>query len=129
MQKYVMAYDADCGPCTRFKRLVDFLDRYRRIDPISLTRADELGLLDKIPHYLKHKSFHLISPDGYIESGAGALPALISLLPSGGYVSWIITSVAGGKRITNFVYSVFSRLHETGACRYDSSFVKSESFP
>jgi predicted DCC family thiol-disulfide oxidoreductase YuxK len=46
--KYILAYDATCGPCTKFKRIVDILDKYERIDFISLTKADEEGLLDKI---------------------------------------------------------------------------------
>jgi predicted DCC family thiol-disulfide oxidoreductase YuxK len=47
--KYILAYDADCGPCTKFRRIVDILDKYERIDFISLTKADEEGLLDNIP--------------------------------------------------------------------------------
>ena len=47
--KYILAYDVDCGPCTRFRRIVDILDKYEKIDFISLTKADQEGLLDKIP--------------------------------------------------------------------------------
>lgn len=47
--KYILAYDANCGPCTRFRHIVDILDKYERIDFISLTKADQEGLLDKIP--------------------------------------------------------------------------------
>ena len=47
--KYVLAYDAYCGPCTKFKRIVDILDKYERIDFILLTKTDQEGLLDNIP--------------------------------------------------------------------------------
>ena len=47
--KYILAYDSDCGPCTRFRHIVEILDKYERIDFVLLTKADEEGLLDEIP--------------------------------------------------------------------------------
>ncbi len=47
---------------TKFRHMVDILDKYEKIDFISLTKADEEGLLDKIPVHQRYKSFHLISP-------------------------------------------------------------------
>jgi predicted DCC family thiol-disulfide oxidoreductase YuxK len=114
---YFLAYDADCGPCTRFKQLVDFLDRYHRIDFLSLTKAEELGLLDRIPQSLKFTSFHLISSTGSTWSGAEALPSLIDLLPLGHPVSKLIVLLPAGKRVASFIYSTFSRLHESGSCK------------
>jgi predicted DCC family thiol-disulfide oxidoreductase YuxK len=118
MSKYVIAYDADCGPCTRFKNAVDILDRYNRLDFLSLSKADELGLLDKIPQSLKYASFHLISPSGDVISGADALPHLIGLFPLGRPISKGITLLPGAKRMTRFVYSAFSRLRESGSCKF-----------
>jgi len=43
--KYILAYDADCGPCTRFAFVVDILDKHEKIEFISLTNADQKGLL------------------------------------------------------------------------------------
>jgi predicted DCC family thiol-disulfide oxidoreductase YuxK len=54
--KYILAYDANCGPCTKFKRIVDILDKYERIDFISLTKADQEGLLGSIPVRQRYKS-------------------------------------------------------------------------
>jgi len=70
--KNILAYDADCGPCTKFKRIVDILDKCERIDFISLTKADQEGLLDKIPVHQRFKSFHLIFPQGETKSGSDA---------------------------------------------------------
>ena len=111
-------YDADCGPCTRFKRLVDFLDSYQRIGFTSLTEADGEGILDTVPALLRHRSYHLISPAGEVLSGAKAIPALVGLLPTGSLVSKLITRAPGGLRATGFVYAVLSRLHDTGSCQY-----------
>ena len=46
--KYILAYDADCGPCTRFMHIVDHLDKSGKIDFTPLTIADQQGLLDNI---------------------------------------------------------------------------------
>jgi len=124
LSRYLMAYDADCGSCTKFKSLVAFLDSYRRIEPISLTKADKLGLLENIPQALRYNSFHLISPSGNIESGAEAFPTLIGLLPSGGPISKLIMLAPGGRGIVRFAYSVFSRLHDTMACTMKNQWLK-----
>jgi predicted DCC family thiol-disulfide oxidoreductase YuxK len=114
--KYILAYDADCGPCTKFKRTVDILDRFERIDFISLTKADEEGLLDNIPVRQRYKSFHLVSPKGEPKSGSEALLGLIAILPAGKIVSPIINCFPGGKKAVRFVYKTFSRLHDRGSC-------------
>ena len=47
--KYILAYDADCAPYTRFRNSVDILDKYKKIDFMLLTEADQKCLLDVIP--------------------------------------------------------------------------------
>jgi predicted DCC family thiol-disulfide oxidoreductase YuxK len=98
--------------------MVDFLDSYDRIGFRSLVKADEEGFLDSIPKSIRHRSFHLVAPSGTVTSGANAIPGLIALLPSGRPFSTLITIVPGGRRIVAFVYSIFSRLHDTGSCSY-----------
>jgi len=114
--KYILAYDADCGPCTRFKRIVDILDKYEKIDFISLTKADQEGLLDKIPVHQRYKSFHLIFPKGDAKSGSEAVLDLISILPVGKIISPTINKLPGGKKTVRFIYKRFSRLHDRGSC-------------
>jgi predicted DCC family thiol-disulfide oxidoreductase YuxK len=113
---YLMAYDSDCGPCTRFKRLVDFLDINHVIDFIPLADADKLGLLNTLSEPTRFKSFHLISPNGSIQSGSEALYDLIALFPLGGHISRLIVLLPGGKWITRFLYNTFSKLHDSSAC-------------
>jgi predicted DCC family thiol-disulfide oxidoreductase YuxK len=114
--KYILAYDANCGPCTKFKRIVDILDKYERIDFSSLTKADQEGLLDKIPVHQRYKSFHHIFPKGDAKSGSEALLELIAILPGGKIISPIINYFPGGKRTVEFIYKRFSRLHDRGSC-------------
>jgi predicted DCC family thiol-disulfide oxidoreductase YuxK len=114
--KYILAYDANCGPCTRFRHIVDILDKYEKIDFISLSKADQEGLLDKIPVHQRYKSFHLIFPKGETKSGSEALFELIMILPGGKITSPIINYFPGGKKAVRFIYERFSTLHDKGSC-------------
>jgi len=98
----ILAYDVDCGPCTRFKRMVDMLDKYEKIDFISLTKADKEGLLNDIPVRQRYKSFHLIFPKGETKSRSDALLELIAILPGGRIISPIINNLPGGKNADLF---------------------------
>jgi predicted DCC family thiol-disulfide oxidoreductase YuxK len=114
--KYILAYDADCGPCTRFAHVVNSLDKHEKIDFISLTIADQQGLLDGISAPLRYRSFHLISPNGEAKSGSEALLELISILPGSKIISPIINYFPGGKLIVRFIYNRFSKLHGRSSC-------------
>jgi predicted DCC family thiol-disulfide oxidoreductase YuxK len=114
--RYILAYDADCGPCTRFRRIVDILDKYEKIDFISLTKADQEGLLDKIPIHQRYTSFHLIFPKNETKSGSEAVLELISILPAGKIISPIINKLPGAKKTVRLIYKTFSRLHDRGSC-------------
>ncbi len=120
ISSYIIAYDVDCGPCTRFAHVVDFLDKYEKIDFISLTRADQQGLLDKISAPLRYKSFHLISPDGGIKSGSEALFELIAILPGRKILFPIINYFPGCKFIVRFIYNRLSKLHDRGSCHINN---------
>jgi predicted DCC family thiol-disulfide oxidoreductase YuxK len=119
--KYILAYDADCGPCTRFAHFVNSLDKSEKLDFISLTLADQKGLLDRISAPLRYRSFHLISPNGEVKSGSEALLKLIAILPGGKILSPIINYLPGGKLILKFIYNKLSKLHDTGSCRINNS--------
>jgi len=120
---YILAYDVDCGPCTRFRNIVDILDKCEKIDFISLTEANQKGLLDKIPVPLRYKSFHLILPNGEAKSGSDALLQLIAILPGVKEIYPIVNYFPGGKQIVCFVYNSFSRLHDLGSCRVNNNTV------
>jgi predicted DCC family thiol-disulfide oxidoreductase YuxK len=113
---YLLAYDAACGPCSRFKAVVDFLDGRGLIEFASLRQADEAGALESVAPSLRYASFHLIR-GGRVLSGANALLPLVGLLlPGGGAVSRVLEAVPGCSRAISFGYSTLSRLHYAGAC-------------
>ena len=124
LSRYILAYDADCGPCTRFAHVVDSLDKSEIIDFISIILADQKGLLDRIPPPLRYKSFHLILPNGEVKSGSEALVELIAILPGGKIVSPIVNYFPGGKPFVSFIYNSFSRRHDMGLCNTDNDNAK-----
>lgn len=118
--RYVLAYDSDCGPCTRFRRLVGLLDRHKRIEFISISRAQKDGLLDSIPPETHYKSFHLLLPDGQVRSGADGVVELFAILPGRSIAYTFVKHFPGAKRIVAYAYSSLSKLHDNGSCAADS---------
>lgn len=116
----MVAYDANCTPCRKFKCIIDILDIYQNIDFISLTKADKIGLLDQIPKSIRFKSFHLLSPNGKVSSGPEALLDLVRILPLGNSISKFIILTPVGIQITKVIYLMFSKLHDKGSCRFET---------
>ena len=113
--RYSLVYDSDCGPCTTFREVVGFLDARKAISFEGLAEADARGALDSLPAPARLVSFHLVSPDGIVTSGAQALPELAALLPGGRFTSRALENRALG-RASRFAYSALSRLHGVGSC-------------
>ncbi len=120
MPNCILVYDADCGPCTRFKNAIDFLDPSRKITFRSFGEADETGLLDRIPSDQRRRSFHVVTPDGTIYSASDGLAKAIELLPAGKVVSKAIESLPAGRESLRFLYNTLSRLHDGGGCSFNS---------
>ena len=121
LSRYILAYDTDCGSCTRFAYVVDSLDKSEIIDFISIILADQKGLLDRISPSLRYKSFHLIFPNGEVKSGSEALVELIAVLPGGKIISPIVNYFPGGKPFVSFIYNSFSRRHDMGSCNTNNN--------
>ncbi len=116
ISKHIVAFDSDCGPCTKFSHLIDRLDRYDKIVCLPILVAEKNGLLDKVPQLLHYKSFHLIFTDGQVVSGSEAILPLISILPMGRLMFPLLNYFPGGKRFVRFVYNRLSRSHDKGYC-------------
>ena len=114
--KHILAYDSDCGPCTKFSHLIDRLDRYDKIDSLPIYVAAKNGLLDKVPQSLHYKSFHLILSDGQVKSGAEGVLQLIAILPMGRITFPFVNYFPGGKHLVRFVYGRLSKSHNEGSC-------------
>ena len=117
MAHNILLYDDDCSMCTRFRDIIAVLDIHRNFVFMSIDRAEQIGQLDALPDAVRHRSFHILLPEKRVESGAEALPTLISLLPSGRLVSKVITTTPFGRPMLGFLYSVVARRHEAGLCK------------
>jgi predicted DCC family thiol-disulfide oxidoreductase YuxK len=118
MMEDTLVYDSDCGPCTNFRKAVGFLDAAHRMRFIGLEEADRTRILERVEPSRRHKSFHLVSRSGEVQSGAAALPQLVALIPGGRIPSFLIGWNPFAYRATVFVYSVFSRLHDSRSRSY-----------
>jgi predicted DCC family thiol-disulfide oxidoreductase YuxK len=114
--RYILAYDTYCGPCTKFKNVVDFLDKRDKIDFISLVQADKKGLLESVPTDLRYRSFHLILPNRIVKSGSEGVLELIAILPGGRALSAMVRCLPGGTRMVRSIYRNLSKLHDNGSC-------------
>ncbi len=114
-----LAYDDLCNNCVRFKRMVEAIDRGRRMCYLSLRDAEGRGLLDGVPTELRYASFHLVAADGIVESGPAAIPTLLGLLVRHEKVG-AIGNIPGAMRFLTRLYSAASTLHQTDYCRRES---------
>ena len=106
----ILVYDADCGPCTGFKRLVSFLDLDSKISCLSLRDADNAGLLDSIPEDLRYLSMHFVATDKSVLSGSDAIPSILELLPCGRLPSRLLKLNGLGRKLTTIGYASAARL-------------------
>ena len=113
-----LVYDDRCGPCARMKDVVTFLDPHRGIRCLGIDEAEGEGLLSGVSPALRRRSFHFISPDGSVRSGAGALPELVGLLPAGWLPSKIMAMNPLIYKTTSLVYFILSRIHDAGSCKF-----------
>lgn len=113
-----MAYDARCGPCSKFKAAVDFLDVRNLLEFMSLDVAESSGLMAGIDRSARYSSFHLVDPSsGVARSGSEALLPLAGLLSPWRAIPSLLEGAPWGARALSFGYSVLSRLHR--ACPTD----------
>lgn len=123
--KPTLVFDSGCGPCTRFRNVVGFLDAKHRMEYVGLSEADRTGMLDSVNPARRHRSFHLISPTGEVWSGPHAFPRLTSLLPGGAVLSMALAMCPPVFSSAAFAYGVLSRLHDSGSCSYTPGGVSS----
>jgi predicted DCC family thiol-disulfide oxidoreductase YuxK len=78
-----LLYDADCGFCRVSVALVLAWDRRRRLRPVALQSEDGARLLAGMAKAERMASWHLVLPDGSVQSAGAAFPPLLRELPGG----------------------------------------------
>lgn len=124
-----LLYDADCGPCTRFKNLVVRLDVTHKLMPIPLESdlAYELVRGEETREEMM-QAFHIVyntrSPivvgerQGRIFRAGDAVVQLIRLLPLGSTTYWVIAHFAPLRRLIRWFYPRMAELRTISvSCR------------
>jgi predicted DCC family thiol-disulfide oxidoreductase YuxK len=93
----IVLYDRDCGFCRwSLAKVLDW-DRAGRLRPLPIQSEEGRRLLDAagIPESKRLESWHLVHPDGRVESAGDAFPALFRMLPAGAPISAITKLLPG----------------------------------
>jgi len=93
-------YDRDCGFCRWSLAKILAWDRARRLHPLPIQSEEGRRLLDAagVPEEHRLRSWHLVHPDGRVESAGDALPAVFRLLPAGAPFAAITRALPGPSR-------------------------------
>ena len=70
-----------CDTCKRFKDAVVMLDKQEVFTPVSFHTKKAKQLLPQMSKKQLYNSFHIITPDKKVYSGADALQILLEYLP------------------------------------------------
>jgi predicted DCC family thiol-disulfide oxidoreductase YuxK len=112
-----LLYDADCGPCTLFMRIVKRFDIGRKIIPVALQVHFAADLVrGKLSDEEAFRSFHLVqvSKDGkQIFSAGDGLVQLLEYLPFGDRLVSVIRRVKIFGRFVDSVYLQASRIRKS----------------
>ena len=90
-------YDRDCGFCRWSLAKILAWDRAGRLRPLPIQSEEGRRLLDaaEVPEEKRLRSWHLVHPDGRVESAGAAFPALFRLLPAGAPVAALTGALPG----------------------------------
>ena len=109
MVKGYLIYDGLCGTCKRFKEIVVMLDRQKVFTPVSLHTKKAKQLLPQMTKKKLYSSFHIITPDKKVYSGADALQILSEYFP-GKQLMKYVNKMPGIKYFFRIGYAVGKRL-------------------
>ena len=96
-EQHIVLYDFDCGFCRwSLSKILDW-DRAERLRPLPIQSEEGQRLLDAagVPDEQRLRSWHLVHPDGTVESAGAAFPALFRLLPAGAPVARLTKGLPG----------------------------------
>jgi predicted DCC family thiol-disulfide oxidoreductase YuxK len=88
-------YDRDCGFCRWTLAQILRFDSARRLRPLPIQSPEGQRLLGGVPEADRLSSWHLVTPDGAVRSGAEGFPGLFSRLPAGAPIAWLTGLLQG----------------------------------
>src|SRR5262249_18768982 len=81
MTEHVLIYDRDCGLCRTIVAGALALDRRRLLRPPAVQTDEAERLLRGMTDERRMDSFHMVAPEGRVDSAGAGLAALAALLP------------------------------------------------
>jgi predicted DCC family thiol-disulfide oxidoreductase YuxK len=97
-------FDSDCGFCRWALGWILRWDRGHRLRPMELQDEHAAQMLEPMPREQQMASWHLVGPDGRVQSAGGAFAPLFRLLPGGGPLAWL------ADRFPRIVDGIYSRV-------------------
>ena len=88
-------YDRDCGFCRWTLAQILNWDRAKRLRPLAIQSDEGQRLLAQVPTHERLESWHLVTPDGEVRSGAEGFPGLFARLPAGAPIAWLTGLLQG----------------------------------
>ncbi len=126
-----LLYDADCGPCTRFRNAIVRLDVWHKLIPVPLQSPTAFDLVrSQMTKAEMMQAFHIVysktslAPTGERErifNAADAMVQLIRLLPLGSYAYWVVAHFNPLRILIRWLYSHMTELRTISvSCRGSS---------
>jgi predicted DCC family thiol-disulfide oxidoreductase YuxK len=104
--RYRILYDSDCGFCRWSLAWILRWDRRRRLKPVALQQPVAVELLPGMDADERMASWHLVAPDGAVNSGGLAAAPMLRLLPGGAPLAAVADRAP---RLTSRVYDWVNR--------------------
>jgi predicted DCC family thiol-disulfide oxidoreductase YuxK len=87
--RLLLLFDGGCGICLHARDVFARIDGGRHFTHDRIARHDQ-GLLANVPEQERYESWHVVHPDGRLESGSDGLAAVVAELPGGRIPSWLM---------------------------------------
>lgn len=117
-QSAYLLYDADCGPCTRFMRIVKLLDFRNMLVPVPL-RGERAKILvnGSLSNDELMRSFHIVITDSSMHtrifSAGDGLIALLRFFPLGFIAGGVFQRIKTLRDVANWSYIRAAHLHQS----------------
>jgi predicted DCC family thiol-disulfide oxidoreductase YuxK len=90
----LLLFDGGCGICLHARDVFAVLDRRHLLAFDRIARHDR-GLLADLTEEEKYSSWHVVHPDGQLESGSAGIAAALADLPAGALAASLVRRFSG----------------------------------
>jgi predicted DCC family thiol-disulfide oxidoreductase YuxK len=88
--RHTLVYDGDCRLCRRSVALVHAWDRDGLVECVPFQDDSVPARFPVLTREACERAMQLVAPDGGVVEGAAAIERLLTLLPRGGALAWML---------------------------------------